>query len=462
MKNLIFVSLLILVLTIVIFTTKVEGFASPPPPRESITAGDFKAFSPLSATLLTPIPGAIAAVNTLPYQDPANEKAPYARLKNTLETAQGFLRIEAPKMGEMSDPEIQLPLTTLRSDVRRLSDEISVLQRNPGIQSSVSQKDLDDIDANLAYLQKKWRNSVNSLSGVEGFTSGARATLPELQDLLVKIGAELVRLGASGTTDPTIQNRLKTLTAIQKSVEDIVTKVTTKQMEESDIPIMEDDYKSFLPLLSNPTSSLPTLLQQNNLPPSLANLFPAYSTGDISGANLMQYLVKTYADTFVKGLSWDLRMNYTSERAQALMDSKKQFAMAAAVTALTPTTATTGTTAGAVANALGSASVDSTTLQPASVDETSSAYRGEFAAATSRGPSHFDWKQRSTEICEAIRKRGYEPGDFGCLDSEAKVGADFSYRGYAKMICNRLRTIYDTSAPEACGCPALGWEGWRL
>lgn len=441
------------------------------PPRETITSGDFTSFSPTSATLLAPLPGGIAAVNSLPYADPSMEKVTYERLKNALETAKGFLNIEAVKLSEMSDPAIQLPLTTLRADVRRLKDEITVLERNPGIESTLTQSDLDGIEANLAYLQKKWRSSVNSLSGaVEGFASGQRASLSQLQDLLVKINVEINRLNASGTTDPTIQNRANTLKTIQVAVKGIVDKVNSNQLKEADITIMEDDYKTFLPLLSNPGSNLPDLLKNNNLSPTLASLFPAYQAGDISGAGMMQYMVDKYANTLFKGLSWDLRLNYASDRAKEMMDSKKQFAMAMAASSLNEQCSSTNASTGATGL------TTSHTTSTAAPVTTSTPYRGEFASRTGDsmagptpiveaspgGPGRLDWKQRSKEICEAIRKRGYEPGDFGCMKPDTSVGDDFSYRGYTKMVCSRLRTIYDISAPETCGCPPLTWEGWRM
>jgi hypothetical protein len=53
------------------------------------------------------------------------------------------------------------------------------------------------------------------------------------------------------------------------------------------------------------------------------------------------------------------------------------------------------------------------------------------------------------------------PEEFGCLKSDQYVSENFSWRGYAKMICNRLATSYDTGLPELCGCPDASWKGWR-
>jgi hypothetical protein len=76
-------------------------------------------------------------------------------------------------------------------------------------------------------------------------------------------------------------------------------------------------------------------------------------------------------------------------------------------------------------------------------------------------PAMLDWKQRSADICQQISKRGMSPYDFGCLQDPDDVEVNFSYRGYAKMVCSRLGTVYDPGVPEMCGCPPATWPGWR-
>ncbi len=491
MKSLLFWSLLAVVVVILVYAShfSVDGFTiqypTPElvipkvnPPRETLTAGDFKAYAPPSFTLLAPPPGGAASVNTLPYRDPALEKAPYARIRNLFETANGFTLNEAPKLSSESDPAVQLPLTTLRADIRRLGDEMQVLSRNPGIDSSLTQSDVDGIQANLAYLQKWWRQSVNSRSGmIEGFAStGNPATLSQLNDLLTKIAAEITRLGASSTTDPFTKSRIETLKTIQTAVQGIVDKVNKKQMEAKDIPIMEADYQDFLPALANSNSRIGDLLTKSNLSPSIASLFPSYEIGDLSGAALTRYLFNTYSDTFFKGLSWDMRLNYVGERTKDIAEAKSSYAQSTAAAAASLAAAAQWNKG--YGSAGGDASVPSTEGSATG----SSSYRGEFASQTNGDNSSdsgagtqttmvqtgklntgsLDWKKRSADICSAIRKRGYEPGDFGCLESTQNVGDDFSWRGYARMVCTRLGTLYDTSAPEACGCPPPTWPGWRL
>ena len=87
---------------------------------------------------------------------------------------------------------------------------------------------------------------------------------------------------------------------------------------------------------------------------------------------------------------------------------------------------------------------------------------GPVAVGGSGQPADFDWKERSKQICGQITARGYTAGDFGCLADPDKMRREsFSWRGHARMVCNRLNTIYDTSVPLLCGCPPPTWPGWR-
>jgi hypothetical protein len=79
-----------------------------------------------------------------------------------------------------------------------------------------------------------------------------------------------------------------------------------------------------------------------------------------------------------------------------------------------------------------------------------------------RGPAHFDWKQRSKEIEDQIKKRGLKPTDFGIMPDGTKVSNDFSWKGYARMICTRLQATMDPALPVTCGCPPMDWKGWRI
>lgn len=439
-----------------------EALPAPPP----IGPEDVQPYAPPTFSLLSPPPGGVAVVNSLPYKDPSEEKAPLSRIKNVLETAYGFLRNEAPEIEKSSNPALTLPLTTLRGDIQRLKDEVSVLSLNPGIESTLSQSDIDDMEANLSYLQKKWRQQTENKTSIEGFTdisgndTGEKATLNDLKDASIKIQVEVTRLSALSATDPLISNRISKLTLIGTELDGIISKVENGTMSADMIPITKENYNAFLPLIINPRSSLPATLKSADLSPSLASLLPAWLMGDISGSELTTFVVNNYLDTFFNGLSWDMRLNYTASRLKEVADAKER----ASENTLDGLKVALENTKLAQAN-------ESVTQGGAASTE----YRGHFASATttssqegamtsattSSPASAFDWQERSKQICAAIEKNGYEPGNFGCMNEDATVGPNFSWRGYTRMICTRVGTLYDPGAPESCGCPPVEWSGWR-
>ena len=74
---------------------------------------------------------------------------------------------------------------------------------------------------------------------------------------------------------------------------------------------------------------------------------------------------------------------------------------------------------------------------------------------------HLDWKQRSQQIKEQIRRRGLDPKDFGALPDDAIVSKEYSWRGYTQMMCMRLNTTLDPGLATTVGCPPQGWSGWK-
>jgi hypothetical protein len=426
---------------------------------------EVKPYTYPSDTLLSPPPGQIASFNSLPYTDPSLEKAKYERILNVQTTLQGFLDNEAPSLAELSDPAIVLPLTTARADLTRLRNEVLVLKRNPGIDSNLTQVDVDEIEANLSYLQKKWRlsvyNDINSIENfsVEGFQNNERASLNELKNVVTRIDTTTTLLSSSGTNDPVFRARIEALKNLKTQVQNIIKEVESGARMESEIPIDRKNYQEFLKSVSNTNSPVTNLMKNNNLPTTLSDLFPAYSYGDASGANLVKFLFNQYAETLFKGLSWDVNFRYTSESEQKLASS--------------------------LANSIGMALTSSNiSSQPVGVPPSVTSgkplesppkdNRGEFASKVSNieqstmdnkkatAPTKFDWHERSNFICDAIQKHGLNPADFGCLKPDQYVSSNFSWRGYAKMICNRLGTSYDTGLPETCGCPPSSWKGWRV
>ena len=460
MKGLLFFGFLLIVLLVASYGLQKEGFVNPGS-TESLKAPQVivPKVNPKPAPLEigTPAPylppiekdygpafGDIARVNTLPYKDPSLEAAPYGRLAELLESLKAFFAFEAKSLEKRSDPQIQLPLTTARGDMQRLTDEVAVLKRNPGIGSMLTQGQVDDIQANLAYLQRQFRLSVNSVSGrsdlLEGFESedeeaSPRLTVKEVEELITRVNVEMARLSASGTTDPIITARVNTLRDIKNKLQTIVTEVKNGTKPEASIPILKSDMDKFLPVMGKPTQPLPELINSLNLPSSLSNLFPATGSGDVSASKVAETLFKNYGDAILKAITDNLSP--------------------ATKTSDTPVFMTAGSkTPGSDIVAFPRGEMESATAE-LEMD------RLEARLTPAGAPAKFDWRKKSAEICDEIRKRGLNPKDFGCMDPASVTSADFSWRGNARMVCTRLLTTPDPGLPETCGCPPLNWPGWR-
>lgn len=477
MKGYIFLGIVLVVLLVASIglskETKKEGFVNPgsdeslkapkvivptvnpkPAPLEGSTPAPY--FNPTEIAY-GPAYGQIARVNTLPYRDPSLESAPFKRLSEILESMKGFFRFEAKSLEKLSDPSVQLPLTTARGDLQRLTDEISVLKRNPGIDSALTQGQADDIQANLAYLQRKYRMSVNAVSGSsleEGFTnaveSNDRLNLDEVKELKTRIEAEMARLSSSGTTDPITTSRVDTLNVIKLNVEGIINEVETGMRPAAEIPIMKQDRDSFLPLMSDVSKPLPQLLNSANLPVSLSNAFPAYAPGDVTGAKQAQLLFEQYGEKIFNGLSWNLGLKFTSpnEVAAAMGGQKGEGPVFM-------TGSGRGQVPGSSAVAFPRGEMESTTsgMEIDRLEERPTLDLGKTAK--------YDWRSKATQICDSIRKQGMDPNDFGCMEASKQVSPDYSWRGNARMVCTRLLTTPDPGLPETCGCPPMEWPGWR-
>jgi hypothetical protein len=629
----VFTTLFIILVLIVVFFTVHEGFQEHEPvlhipespvKQKNLVEKSQEDYAPSYVLAPGPAPGAIASFNSLPYRDPSLEKAKYQRILNVQTTLEEFLRNEAINMEDLSDPSIQLPLTSARADLSKLKSEIMVLKRNPGIDSSLTQSDVDEIQANLAYLQKKYRLSIyNDTAEYEGFQSGSdpivalsymatdklynnvyedvnrynttnnitdnsslsyrfvrflqplissndkiledgtilggfdsytnmydvlRAigismpppnsiilsssntvsgsntnsgsnyisgsntsnyigsffnvmsnmivssntsnmivssntsnvpivtsstiTIAQLRDLINKIDLTKARLTMSGTTDPVVLSRVSVLDKIKGKVQDILNEVIAGARAESEIPITKDAYTNFLKTIADTNSPVNKLFGSNV---SLADLLPAYSQGDANGAKLAQYLFTKYSDMLFKGMSFNMNFSYTSPAEQALADS-----VAKAITQNLLNQNMNGSASAKLLQAYDIHTSNNTFTAPmgsqtngnnASIfTNLTNKYFGSNSARPSQlespytysnNAAPFDWQERANFICESVQKRGLNPKDFGCLRPDEYVSENFSWRGYAKMICSRLDTSMDTGLPEICGCPPPTWPGWR-
>jgi hypothetical protein len=310
--------------------------------------------------------------------------------------------------------------------------------------------------------------------------------LADLKDLSAKINVEIVRLSASGTTDANITSRIDVLSTIKKTVDDLIREVEAGRRAEKDIPIKKADVTKFLPAMSNLNTGIPELIAETGSNPILNSLFSKYAAGDIKGSEVAEEMFKKYAADFLQNLSYDvnLRFKYTGETekkiagnyAQAMADAKfvaENSSGAAGHAAAPGAAAATGGTMnpavkaayrGFFQNVIEDATggkVESVEVGHGGMAEDSAA-SGAGADAHGKQLEKFNWKERSKQICEQVAARGYSPKEFGCMDDPDALKRDgFSWRGYTRMVCARLATIYEPGIPELCGCPPPTWPGWR-
>ena len=213
----------------------------------------------------------LATTNSLPYEDPALEKSTATMLNELKGDMDGFSQNELPGLLSIAsnDPSVTLPATRFRGDYQRVKDEVLVIQASPGLKPQLTIEDIDEMAANLRFLQRIYRTysvnqmlpestaSLSRVSGVsrpktEGFDDYEPIITPEQLNLLsLKLKAETTRLTASGTSDPVLQARVGIFTKISQTINDMIVRLENKSMDPSEIPIKVKDYETFLPTIGS-------------------------------------------------------------------------------------------------------------------------------------------------------------------------------------------------------------------
>ncbi len=474
-----FLSLLFVLIVIFLLTSQKDHFTdvSPThtvkipavPPATALLPGSKEKAAPESVTDVTPytLPGEIplapygqlANMSPLPYQDTTMIKANRQQILSLLEMLKGFLAFEAQHLTEKSDPSIQLPLSNARSDFQVLQNAVDLLNRNPGLQPTMTMTTLNEMSSNLAYLQEQVRlsGSAGSLQGptnqfTEGFTSSRKATLEDLTEFVGRIQGEIVRLSASGTTDPIVNSRVSALTSLKNDVQGIITKLNNKSMQPNEVPILKSDIDAAFPLLGNPSQPLPQIIKTLGLPPGLANVLPANLQKDPEITHQIDSLLDKYAEQIINGVSASFSVKYTAPNEVGAAGSQTEAQHAAS-----STIDTLGFPSMADLN-----NVSNVKFAPYDSGLPVTDHLAPTPSDAGRGPSQFDWKQRSKEIEAQVKQRGLEPADFGIMPEGTKTSSDFSWKGYARMMCTRLQATSDPSLGITCGCPPMDWKGWRI
>ena len=453
----------------------------------------------------------IAVASPLPYQDTTLIKANRQQLIDLLELLKGFLAFEAQEISERSDPTIQLPLQTARSDFHTLQSEVSVLNRNPGIQPNMTLSQLNDISSNLAFLQQKVRliGSAGPIQGpiyeftkpVEGFQDAMsvtstpvttyaaspgtllqdlapanstdpsmvptsahmnhayaqqhkshnnreRASAKDISNFIVRLRAESMRLSASGTSNPIMKARVDGLAEISRDMQTLLDELKKGIIKEPDIPVTKEELHRALPVLGNPSEPLPRLIKATGLPPGLANLLPNNMHNDPQTTREIGKLVDKYMDTIVNGVSASFEVKYTSPR-EAMKGQTKNVPCSSTIDKTGfPSLSDLDNISNAKFTPMDSGDVTDP-MAPTPSD-------------AGRGPSHFDWKKRAKDIEAQVKKRGLKSSDYGITPPQTKVSEGFSWKGYARMMCTRLQATMDPNLPVTCGCPPMDWAGWRI
>lgn len=427
------------------------------------------------------------------YQDPSLIRTTRPRILELLERVKGFLAFQAQEIEDRSDPAIQLPLQTVRGDFKRLESEANVLQRNPGIQPQMTELDIAQVDDNLSYLQREveligsnrpFQSSAHDLD-LEGFvgspTEGAAtetaskkssppATAEELKNFSIRLDTEIKRLSASATNDPTTNARISNLTKMKADVDQILTNLTGKKLLPSEVPITSAAIEAALPALGDISQPLPQILDQYNLPAGISNLLPTGVANDPESKRQINGLINKYAKDFFQGASGSMtfNVNYVSPRQVELANAQSSTLDLNDYYG-NDDDSTIANTGFPSASDLDRVGRDPSLTEMDAPDQMTDPWaqdiraEGRTPATGEKGKiSHFNWEKRVKEIVNQIKLRGMKLKDFGVdLDALAVPSKQFSWKGFAKMMCTRLQTVDVARMDEMCGCPPMNWKGWN-
>lgn len=450
--------------------------------------------------------GQTASVGSFPFQDPAMSPAELSQIKKINEELRSFLVFEGANVSSSSDPTVQLPLTQLRADSQKLDQESSTLEKNPGIKSTLTQRDLGDIEGALAFLQRKVRLFESSgvvSDDVEGFTGSwntrdtkpsyttpmdtkpsytrpmdtkptytkpmdtklndtkpkTRATKADLQDLQKKVYGAILILSSSGTRDPVIQSRIKHLQDMYTAVSDMIVKLNKGIMKSEDIPVYKEDIKDLLPFLTNPSIKLGDIFSKG----SGKKLSPVEKQlADLVGEENAPGVFKNLMDKGMFKMSMDLGYNVVDSKSNHTNNSKESPIYSKKFTLQPDGTMGLDNNEKKLDSSPYNSSDGVPMQHDAPFDSRSPGMDDRAPNAKNNNPSGLDWKKRAQSICEQARLRGLDPLDFGCIPQGSLTSPAYSWRGHTKMICGRLGATMDPDLPVVCGCPPVNWKGWNL
>lgn len=298
-------------------------------------------------------------------------------------------------------------------------------------------------------------SSSSSFSGSYTVTTADRkATKAELEEFKAKLYGELTRL-ISGAQDDITKARIAWTQKTYAYISDILAKIEAKSIKIEDLTIMKSSIDAAFKALKTTSDSLPTIMQQSTIPSWLNNLLSGGNADDPETKQQMADALGNYANNFANNFSWnvDIGLGYTAPAKEKSMAA--YYNSRGAEGRGDSSAVNSGMNLSYSSNGAGVApdgSADGT------VTDEYGRQPGERCAGDA---ARFDWKKRSSEICSAVKARGLDPADYGCMPDGVIVGPDFSYKGYAKMVCHRVSANYDPGFGYLVGCPPQDWPGWR-
>ena len=162
------ISILVVLAIYIYINSRCEtcGFENPPLAAQQPLAKTKAKAKAVQYTGISDLPEApqnnLADVNSLPYQDPAMAKGSTEMLRQLKQDMDGFSTFELEKMPDVSDPAVKLPITQFKGDYQRVKDELMVVNRTPGVQTSLSVQKINEMAANLRFLQRTYRTYANN------------------------------------------------------------------------------------------------------------------------------------------------------------------------------------------------------------------------------------------------------------------------------------------------------------
>jgi len=79
--------------------------------------------------------------------------------------------------------------------------------------------------------------------------------------------------------------------------------------------------------------------------------------------------------------------------------------------------------------------------------------RGSASAFDERTVGGLDYRARAKDVCRQLKEEYGNSREFGCIEDQTSVGADYSWRGNIQMICNRIGDMWGSDAGDKYGCP---------